>query len=190
MSAVLFINACVRPMSRTLDLAQHLVEKINGNTQRVDLYNVKLSPLDTKGMERRLKAAESGDFSDDEFNLAKQFASADVIVIAAPYWDLMFPAVLRIYFETICVAGLTFRYSEKGKPVGLCNAKQVYYVTTAGGFIGDNNFGFDYVKTLSQQLFGIDRVRCISAEGLDVNPDVVTEVLEKAKEKIKDIYEE
>lgn len=190
MLEVLFINACVRKESRTLDLAQHLVKKINGNIQKVDLYDVKPSPLDIKGMEKRLKASESGDFSDDEFNLAKQFASADVIVIAAPYWDLMFPAVLRTYFEAVCVAGLTFRYSEKGAPVGLCNAKQVYYVTTAGGFIGDNNFGFDYVKTLSQQLFGIDRVQCISAEGLDINPANVTEVLEKAKEKINDIYEQ
>ena len=190
MSEVLFINACVRPESRTLELAQHLIAKMDVIPQRVDLYDTNLLPLDTKGMERRHNAAEKGDFSSEEFNLAKQFAAADVIVIAAPYWDLMFPAVLRMYFETVCVAGLTFRYSEKGAPVGLCNAKQVYYVTTAGGFIGENNLGFNYVKALSQQLFGIDRVQCISAEGLDVNPCMVKEILEKAKEKAEDIYEE
>ena len=82
MSEVLFVNACVRPESRTLELAQHLIEKINGNHHRVDLYDVKLSPLDAKGMERRHKAAEKGDFSSEEFNLAKQFASADVIASA------------------------------------------------------------------------------------------------------------
>lgn len=140
-------------------------------------------------MEKRQKAIETGDFSDEEFNLAKQFVKADVLVVAAPYWDLMFPAVLRTYFEAICVAGLTFRYSEKGAPVGLCNAKQVYYVTTAGGFIGENNFGFNYVKTLSQLFFGVDEVLCISAEGLDVNPFAVKEILGKAKEKIDNIFE-
>ena len=184
MSEVLFVNACVRPESRTLELAQHLLSKIEGNHQRVDLYDVKLSPLDAKGMELRHEAAEAGDFSSEEFDFAKQFASADVIVIAAPYWDLLFPAVLRTYFEAVCVAGLTFRYSEKGAPVGLCNAKQIYYVTTAGGFIGENNLGFNYVKTLSQQLFGIDNISFISAEGLDINPSAVKEILEKAKEKI------
>ena len=189
MSEVLFINACTRQKSRTLDLALHLLGKFKGNLQRVDLYDMKLLPLDEKGVERRQKAAEREDFSDEEFNLAKQFAGADVIVIAAPYWDLMFPAVLRTYLETICVAGLTFRYSAKGAPVGLCNAKQVYYVTTSGGFIGEYNLGFNYVKTLSQQLFGIDRVECISAEGLDVNPCMVDEVLKKTKEKMKSIYE-
>ena len=189
MSEVLFINACTRQKSRTLELAQYLLEKIKGNLQRIDLYDMKLLPLDESGVERREKAAESGDFSDEEFNLAKQFVSADIIVIAAPYWDLMFPAVLRTYLETICVAGLTFRYSSKGAPVGLCKAKQIYYVTTSGGFIGENNLGFNYVKTLSQQLFGIDRVECISAEGLDVNPCMVDELLKKTKETMKSIYE-
>ena len=99
----------------------------------------------------------------------------------------MFPAVLRMYFEAVCVAGLTFRYSEKGVPVGFCNAKQVYYVTTAGGFIGENNLGFNYVKALSQQLFGIKSVQCISAEGLDVNPAIAKEILEKAKEEMENI---
>ena len=189
MSEVLFVNACVRPESRTLELAQHLIKKIKGNYKRVDLYDANLSPLDAKGMEGRHKAAENGDFSAEEFNLAKQFAAADTIIIAAPYWDLMFPAVLRMYFEAVCVAGLTFRYSEKGAPVGLCNAKQVYYVTTAGGFIGENNLGFNYVKALSQQLFGIDKVDCISAEGLDINPSAAQEILEKAKNKLEANYE-
>ena len=53
MLEVLFINACVRKESRTLDLAQHLVKKINGNIQKVDLYDVKPSPLDIKGMEKK-----------------------------------------------------------------------------------------------------------------------------------------
>lgn len=185
MSEVLFINACARQESRTLDLAEHLLGKIKGNLHRVDLYGINLLPLDEKGLKKRQKATDAGDFSDEGFNLARQFAGADVIVIAAPYWDLLFPAVLRTYLETICVTGLTFRYSEKGAPVGLCNAKQVYYVTTAGGFIGENNLGFNYVKALSQQLFGIDNVECISAEGLDINPSAVGEILKKAKEKIE-----
>lgn len=168
MKEVLFINACVRPQSRTLELALNLLEKTEGEIQRLDLYDTQLSPLDAQGIVFREQSAKEQDFSNEVFDLAKQFAKADTIVIAAPYWDLLFPAVLRTYLEVVCVSGLTFRYTQEGRPLGLCKAKKAYYVTTAGGFIGENNFGFMYVKALFQQLFGIEQVEFISKEGLDI----------------------
>ena len=170
MEEVLFINACVRPESRTLDLAQSVLEKIDGDIQRLNLYDAQLSPLDAQGIVFREQAAKEQDFSDEAFDLAKQFARADTIVIAAPYWDLLFPSVLRTYLEAVCVAGLTFRYSQEGRPLGLIKAKKAYYVTTAGGFIGENNFGFMYVEALFKQLFGVEQVEFISKEGLDIPP--------------------
>ena len=169
MKECLFINACVRPQSRTLELAQTLLEKTEVEIKRLDLYDMQLSPLDAQGIVFREQAAKENDFSNEAFDLAKQFAKADMIVIAAPYWDLLFPAVLRTYLETVCVAGLTFSYSKEGRPVGLCKAKKAYYVTTAGGFIGENNFGFMYVETLFKQLFGIEQVEFICKEGLDID---------------------
>lgn len=168
MKEILFINACVRPQSRTLELAKSLLEKTEGEIQRLDLYDTQLKPLDAQGIAFREQASKEQDFSNEVFDLAKQFANADTIVIAAPYWDLLFPAVLRTYLETVCVSGLTFRYTQEGRPLGLCKAKKAYYVTTAGGFIGENNFGFMYVKALFQQLFGIEQVEFISKEGLDI----------------------
>ena len=168
MKEILFINACVRPQSRTLELAKSLLEKTEGEIQRLDLYDTQLKPLDAQGIAFREQASKEQDFSNEVFDLAKQFANADTIVIAAPYWDLLFPAVLRTYLEAVCVSGLTFRYTQEGRPLGLCKAKKAYYVTTAGGFIGENNFGFMYVKALFQQLFGIEQVEFISKEGLDI----------------------
>jgi FMN-dependent NADH-azoreductase len=168
MKEILFINACVRPQSRTLELAKSQLEKTEGEIQRLDLYDTQLKPLDAQGIAFREQASKEQDFSNEVFDLAKQFANADAIVIAAPYWDLLFPAVLRTYLETVCVSGLTFRYTQEGRPLGLCKAKKAYYVTTAGGFIGENNFGFMYVKALFQQLFGIEQVEFISKEGLDI----------------------
>ena len=52
-------------------------------------------------LKKRTALIESGDYSDRMFDYAKQFASADTIVIAAPYWDLSFPALLKTYFENI-----------------------------------------------------------------------------------------
>ena len=40
------------------------------------------------------------------FDLAKQFAEADEVIIAAPFWDLSFPAALKQYFEQINVLGI------------------------------------------------------------------------------------
>ena len=181
MDKILFINACVRPCSRTLELAETLLQKLKGDIQEIKLYETHFPALDLNGMEKRDRAAQNNDFSDPVFNAAKQFAAADIIVIAAPYWDLMFPAVLKSYLENITVAGITFRYSEEGRPQSLCRAKTLYYVTTAGGFIGQNDFGFSSVKALAQNFFGINEVERYSAEGLDIFGADVGAIIGKAK---------
>ena len=90
----------------------------------------------------------------------------------------------EIYFENITVSGITFEYSDQGRPVGKCKAKILYYITTSGGYIGDNNFGFDYVKALAENFFGINEVRFFSAEGLDIFGADVQAIVDEAKEHI------
>ena len=186
MDKILFINACVRPCSRTLELAETLLQRLKGNIQEVRLYEMPLAALDLTGMEKRDQAAQKKDFSDSGFDVAKQFAAADIIVIAAPYWDLMFPAVLKTYLENITVSGITFRYSEQGRPQSLCKAKALHYVTTSGGFIGQNDFGFSYVKALAQNFFEIPEVNRYTAEGLDIFGADVETILCKAKLEINE----
>ena len=184
MDIVLFLNACISPDSRTLKLTETLLEKLGGDVQEVRLQELVLPMLDLKGIVKRNQASRENDFSDPVFDAAKQFAAADVIVIAAPYWDLMFPAVLKTYLENITVSGITFRYSDQGRPQSLCRAQSLYYVTTAGGFIGQNDFGFSYVKALAQNFFGISEVRRYAAEGLDISGADVDSILRKAKAEI------
>lgn len=186
MSEILYINACVRPNSRTKRLADCVVEKLGGEVKEVNLYDLGLSPLDMEAMDKREKASRGREFTDSQFDLSKQFSAADTIVIAAPYWDLSFPAVLKLYLENISVVGITFKYSENGIPVGLCSAQKLIYVTTAGGYIGENDFGFSYVKSLAQNLFGIKNVECVVAQGLDIVPQKAEEILSEAMSKIKE----
>ena len=186
MDKILLINACVRPNSRTLELTQTLLEKLDGYVQEVQLQELSLPLLDLEGMEKRDQAVRKNDFSDPAFDAAKQFAAADVIVIAAPYWDLMFPALLKAYLENIIVAGITFFYSPQGRPQSLCKAKTLHYVTTSGGFIGENDFGFSYVKALAQNFFGITELHRYAAEGLDIFGTDVEAVMNKAKLEIID----
>ena len=106
-------------------------------------------------------------------------------MIAAPYWDLSFPAALKQYFEHINVRGITFTYTPEGIPKGLCRAKQVYYVITAGGDYAPEEFGFGYVKALAQGYYGIEDVRLFQAVGLDIEGADAEEILQKSMESIR-----
>ena len=181
---ILFVNSCARPNSRTYELAQHLLNCLEGKIAQVNLYQSNVCPIDSGALEKRTENIQKGNFSIAEFDYAKQFAEADIIVIAAPFWDLSFPSVLKIYFENITVSGVTFEYSEKGRPVSKCKAKKLYYITTSGGYIGNNNFGFDYVKALAENFFGIFDISFYAAEGLDIFGADVKEIMDESKKKI------
>lgn len=181
---ILFINSCTRPNSRTNELAQHLLNCLEGKITYVDLYKTNVRSIDSFDIEKRTENIKKANFSCSEFKQAKQFANADIIIIAAPFWDLSFPSILKIYFENITVSGVTFEYSEKGHLVGKCRAKKMYYITTSGGYIGNNNFGYDYVKALAENFFGINDISFYSAEGLDIFGADVKGIMDEAKSKI------
>lgn len=172
----------MRENSRTLELARYILDKLSGEICEINLERENLKPLDRKTLENRERLSAENNFSDGMFYYAKEFAAADTIVIAAPYWDLAFPALLKIYLEQITVCGITFRY-KKGVPQGMCRAKRLIYLTTAGGTIYDN-FGFEYVKALAQKLYGIGEVLFFKAENLDIDGNDVKELVEKTKDEI------
>ena len=186
MSKILFVNGCARENSRTRELAECVLDTLNGEREEVNLFKTQLPVLDVNGLAARDKASQSRNFFDDLFNLAKQFSVADTIVIAAPYWDLMFPAVVKSYLEAVTVSGLTFVYGDDGIPKGLCKAKELIYVTTSGGPIFCN-FGFEYVSALAKSFYGIEDVKFISAQGLDIRGADVDTILKNAKESVKEL---
>ena len=100
-------------------------------------------------------------------------------MIAAPYWNMSFPSMLKIFFEAASVEGITFAYADDGIPIGLCQAQDMYYVTTSGGVIGDCNFGFEYVNALCR-LYGIQNTHFVSAQGLDMEGADVQAIMEAA----------
>lgn len=165
---LLYINACVRAQSRTKRLADRLIEKLGGGAERLDLASLSFPVADEAFLDRRDRLIAAGAFDDPLFDLARQFAAADRIVIAAPYWDLSFPAALKQYVEQINVLGITFAYTPEGVPKGLCRAKKLYYVMTAGGTYVPEEYGFGYVRTLARSFYGIEDVELIQAVGLDL----------------------
>lgn len=165
---ILYVNACVRKQSRTKRLADRLIEKLGGEAERLDLADLSFPAADEAFLEKRDRLIAAGAFDDPLFALARQFAATDRIVIAAPYWDLSFPAALKQYLEQINVLGVTFVYTPEGLPKGLCRAKKLYYVMTAGGAYVPEEYGFGYVRTLARSFYGIEDVALIKAVGLDL----------------------
>jgi FMN-dependent NADH-azoreductase len=175
---VLYVNACVRSDSRTNRIAKRLLEKIGGDVKKVKLSEVSFPDTSEEFLRKRDGYIAVKNYDDPYFDLAKQFAEADTVVIAAPYWDLSFPAVLKQYIEHINVLGITFEYSPQGTPIGLCKTQKLYYVMTAGGAYVPEEFGFGYIKALAQNFYGIQDVELIKATGLDIQGNDAEEIVQ------------
>lgn len=180
---ILYINCCVREESRTNRLAQAVLKNMVGEIVELKLYEKDLRPLDNETLIKRMTFVGQADFSDKMFDYAKQFAAADDIVIAAPYWDLSFPAMLKTYIENIYVIGVVTDYDEKGIPLGMCKAKRLIYVTTAGGPY-DPSYSYGYVESLAKKYFGIKETSLIKAEMLDIAGCDAEQIMEGAIKQI------
>ena len=182
---ILFVNACIRKNSRTRFLAEQVIRQLNGTVIEVNPVTATEPITSEEFIINRADATGKMDFADPAYAPARQFAEADIIVVAAPYWDLSFPAILKAYFEQVNVLGLTFEYTEEGFPRGLCKARKLIYVTTAGGPIISDEYGYGYVKSLAQGFYGIADVCQVKAERLDVIGADVEGILNKALEGFK-----
>ena len=177
MEDLLFINACVRGQkSRTLRLARRFLGAWQHAhpeavvTER-DLCRDRLSPQYPEVLEERDTLWSAGKLDDPLFQPARQFAAAGRIVIAAPFWDLSFPAILKIYLERISVTNITFGYDDLGRSVGLCKADKLLLITTRGGDfsipeISWMEMGARQLEALCT-MYGIPSFQCLTAQGLD-----------------------
>lgn len=167
MDKILFINGCVRSESRTLILANHLLSKLNGQVEEVNLGREAIPALtgDTLKLRQDLLAAE--EFDHPMFRYARQFREADIIVMAAPYYDLSFSSNLKNYLEAVACVGLTFYYDENEVAQTHTKARKLYYVSTGGGIL-KKQFGFEYVKALMGEFYHIYDVQGFFAEKLDL----------------------
>ena len=181
---ILFINACPRKDSRTKLLADYLLTKLNGTVRERNLATTELVPLTETTIAQRETLVRQGDFSHPLLALANEFATADCLVIAAPFWDLSFPALLKLYIEHINIVGVTFAYHANGRPYGLCKAQKLYYVTTAGGPLVNEAYGYGYVQALATNFYGIPSTYCIKAEHLDIDGANVEALLHQAKQAV------
>lgn len=173
MPTLLFVDACMRgpAVSRTHRLCRGFMEEYLllhplTDIQRVELPKMTLEPLNPESLEARERLIQDRRMNPGEFDLAWQFAAADVILVGAPYWDMSFPAMLKLYVEHVSVAGVTHRNSNGVWSMGLCKATNLVYISTAGGTVTGANTGFDYFRALCKK-FGIPMCSEVRAENMD-----------------------
>ena len=186
MKKVLFIDCCIRrENSRSKELAEYFIGKLEETgkyeLERLCLMEENLSYFAEGFFWQRESLLKEGRLTHPRFRYAHQFAAADKIVIAAPFWDLSFPALLKVYIENLCVDGITFHTDEKGLH-GLCKADHMVYLTARGGIYTDSPMeqGSRYLEQMAA-FFGIQQYDCVAADGLDIGAWPVSELMEQAK---------
>ena len=169
---VLFVDACPRrEESRTLALAQHFVSQLRALQPELSLTvhclpEMGLTGINRDTLQRKEALCDARCWSDPLLHAGRDLSEADAAVIAAPYWDLMFPSILKVWIEHIWVRNLTFVY-RNDKPVGLLRAKYAVFLTTAGSRLQWHDWGTLYLEDVLKTL-GVPRFYRIAAEGLDL----------------------
>ena len=129
MKQVLWINSCMRGagQSRTLELCRTFLEELRVRRPGLkvaerDLTRAEL-PVMTAELSRRREELAAEGREDPLLLPAREMARADLVVVGAPYWDLGFPAALKVYLEWASMLGITFRYTQEGEQVGMSRAR-------------------------------------------------------------------
>ena len=184
MEKLLYINACIRDeLSRTKRIATPIVEKLG---EKYDVQTIDLNEIDFDIVKKELITKRNNGEIDQKVLLwANSIKDADRIVIAAPFWDMSFPAALKNFLELCSIFDVTFKSDDK-KCYGNCKASKMLYITTRGMDIstGDElEQATPYLKALSW-LWGIGPMTVVSAQNMDYSTE------EQIEQKIKDAISE
>ena len=147
MEKILFINSCYNyEKSRTLYLTKKIFEKFDIDNkfdfEEVKLKDLHLLPLSEEKLKLRFDLANKHMFDMDMLTYSKKVLSADIVVIAAPFYDYSYPSILKLFIENISVPNLMYNYSKDGYE-GYARGRKFIYISTRGANLPDSeDFGF------------------------------------------------
>ena len=167
MKKLLYIDACIRDeMSRTKRIATPIVEALK---QKYEVQTLVINDLDLSIVKKELITKRNNGVIDPQvMSWAESVRDADRVVIAAPFWDMSFPAALKNFLELCSIFDVTFKSDEK-ICYGNCKAEKMLYITTRGMDISTGDVleqGTPYLKAISW-LWGIGPMQVISAQNMD-----------------------
>lgn len=184
---LLFVDCCISQRgkdSRTRALAEACLEGFraahpDGEVETVTQETLlALRPFRAEMLNERDALAAVRAWDAPVFDLARQFRSADAVVVAAPFWDLSYPAALRTYVEYISACGLTYHYEEDGCH-GECRAAHLIYLTSGGDVEREDSVGVIHWRQLAS-MFGIPQFDYVFAGGMDAAPERTPRLVESA----------
>ena len=87
-----------------------------------------------------------------------QFLTTDIAVIGVALYNFTVPSQLKAWIDRLCIAGRTFRYTEKG-PEGLLGDKRVILTIARGGFygVGSPAASLEHAETISARRLCLPR---------------------------------
>lgn len=164
----------------------------NDSIEIVDLYREDFPEIDLDIMTAWSDLQAGKEFNDlsnsqktkvSRFNQStEQFLNADKVVVANGLWNLNIPTRLKAWFDSINVAGKTFKYTPQG-PVGLVEGKKVLHIQANGGVYNGQDLSSQYVKTIFN-FIGVSDLQQVFIEGADYDPskseNIVNSAIEKA----------
>ncbi|MDK0536085.1 FMN-dependent NADH-azoreductase [Clostridium perfringens] len=190
MSKVLYIKANIKNEgeSRTFKVSDSFVEEYKRNNPEdeiitLDLYKENIDFLRADDLGKLFGPKDEESKNNSILKYAYEFADADKYIIAAPMWNLSFPAILKAYIDYVSVSGITFKYTAEG-PVGLLNNKKAVHIVSRGGAYDNSPYemGDRYLRTILG-FFGIKDIETIAIDNLDVMGINVEEKVEEGIEK-------
>ena len=171
MKELLLVDCCIRGKeSRTRKLIEAFLEGLDPKKYHVTAISPEaegMVPLTGANFAQREKLVAEGRLDHPRFCYAQQFAQADVVVFAAPLWELSFPAILKVYIENVSVKGITFGCDADGL-FGSCRGSRLIFLTTRGERYENSDLeqGSRYLEAMAK-FFGFGGYACVAADGLD-----------------------
>lgn len=151
------------------DLVERDLPHLDGNEMQAWM-----TPDAVRSVEQRELAALSDGF-------LAELRAADLLVVAAPLYNLGLPTQMKAWFDRVLRAGETFRYTEKG-PVGLLEGKQALVLAARGGVYTGSELDSQtpHLKSMLG-LMGITEQHFVYAEGLNMGDEYKAGSLSEAK---------
>ncbi|MDT2758433.1 FMN-dependent NADH-azoreductase [Enterococcus xiangfangensis] len=200
MANVLVVNA--HPLSakdsQTVTILETFIEAHQASHPEdvftmLDLYQMDLPEIDSnlllawQALQKGTDFTELSEVQQEKVRIfnefTDQFLASQKIVIANALWNLNVPTRLKAWFDTINVAGKTFKYTAEG-PTGLITDKKALHIQSSGGTYQGQDFSAQYVKGILN-FIGITEFDSIYIEGADYDPENAPEIMAEAKKKAK-----
>lgn len=204
MKKVLYITANPKAEQESFSLkaGQLFIKKYiennpNDEVTTLNLYDLDIPFIDEdvfSGWGKLSEGVSFGDLTENEQykvgtinQYTEQFINADKYIFATPMWNLSLPPKVKMYIDTLMIAGKTFRYTENG-PEGLLEKKKAFHIHASGGVYSQTElsaieFGDSYLKAVLG-FMGVTDYDSILLEGTAMAQDAGHEIHQNAQKQI------